>query len=640
MANTERAVRKKANFLLVLFIFAFVIVLVSVNYLGLYSLKSDRIHAEHAVFDFKNAVSLKDTNRYYLRGDWEFYYRSFLHSDADAPKTPSAYLPVPSSFAGNPLKHSPYKSGGHASYRAYIKNFNYEGPVAIYVPNLGCAYRVFVDGQLVTESGIVSSIGSQSWSTPASSRQKIYLTPERHEIIIELSAEGYSGLYLTPIITPFGHAAHYEDSAIAVRYGIAGIILYAAVVLLCISLFSKQRYFSPGLPILFLCLALRILISTEGFIASQPWLFSLSYERMALLTFASTFVIKLVSILYFKDELNLSFPIESMAFLSSIFILSALGVAFLPNSVYNNYYFVILQLVSTVADLYLVNQLCQSFAKGNENAATLTLAYFFMLLGITLDAVYTNGLLPHLCSYLLPFCLAAFALLLTLVHTRRSIQIYNRAQKAKELEREVEKANMSVMISQIQPHFLYNALNTIKSLIRRDPKTAEKAVIDFSYYLRGNMDSLSQTEPVPFRTELEHVKYYCNIELLRFSDKLEVIYDIKEQNFTVPTLGVQPIVENAIKHGVTKKPEGGYVRLSTYSEENDYIIRVEDNGIGFDTNALPKDDGRSHVGIENIRSRFETMLHASLQIESTPNVGTTVTIRIPKQQPTDSELPL
>ncbi len=189
---------------------------------------------------------------------------------------------------------------------------------------------------------------------------------------------------------------------------------------------------------------------------------------------------------------------------------------------------------------------------------------------------------------------------------------------------------MAVMISQIQPHFLYNALNTIKSLIRRNPKAAEEAVIDFSYYLRGNMDSLSHTEPIPFRTELDHIRHYCKIELLRFSDKLHIEYDIKTDDFSVPTLSIQPLVENAIKHGVTKRPEGGTVQIHTCEDDKNYIVCVKDNGIGFDPTDILKKDGRSHVGLPNIQYRFATMLHAEVDVQSTPDVGTAVTVRIPK----------
>ena len=280
----------------------------------------------------------------------------------------------------------------------------------------------------------------------------------------------------------------------------------------------------------------------------------------------------------------------------------------------------------------MINKLCQRLAAGQRNAGLLCCAYLFLLLGLTVDALYTCGAMPFRCSSCMPISFALFALFITIIHARSAVVMYTNARQAKALERELEKANMAVMISQIQPHFLYNALNTIKSLIRRDPKTAEKAVIDFSYYLRGNMDSLTHLEPIPFRTELQHIQYYCNIELLRFADKLKIEYDIAEDNFTVPTLSIQPLIENAIKHGVTKRPEGGTVKLSTRKDAENYIVQVSDDGVGFDPTAALAEDGRSHVGLSNIRYRFASMMHAEVTVDSTPSVGTTVTVYIPISQ--------
>jgi sensor histidine kinase YesM len=187
------------------------------------------------------------------------------------------------------------------------------------------------------------------------------------------------------------------------------------------------------------------------------------------------------------------------------------------------------------------------------------------------------------------------------------------------------------MISQIQPHFLYNALNTIKYLIKKDPKTAEGAVVKFSNYLRSNMDSLTQKEPIPFEKELDHVKNYVDIEQLRFGERLKIEYDIQVVDFTIPPLTLQPIVENAIKHGVNQRPEGGTVTIKTDETKSYVIIIVEDNGVGFDINEK-KNDGRSHVGIQNIRKRLEEIMGAFIEIKSEVGTGTTVTIKIPKNE--------
>lgn len=629
--------RKNANLALLFFVLLAAGSVFLMHFFGNLSLKSDNLTPVNAVFDCTDARPFHKHSRYYLEGEWEFYYRQFIESDPQGEPKMSEMLNVPSSWAGNPLYDSPYESGGYASYRAYIKGFSYKDPVTIYIPNIASAYRIYLDGQLVTESGTLSKSATDTWSTPSSSKQKILLTSEEHEIVIEISSESYSGLYLAPIIADHSYTQNYTYSFLGIRYAFIGIVIYAAIILFILGFLSKVRYFSGWLPVLFLCLAFRMMISTEGYAISQPWFFNLSYERMTLLMFASTFIIKLVSLIYLQDELRLKLSKEFTAFLSAAFLLVVVGVSFLPTSVYNNYYFVVLQLVSTLADLYVINRLCQELAKGDPYAGRLCFAYLFIFAGITVDALYTNGMMPFLCSSFMPVCLSLFALQLTIIHADKAAKLFQRAREARELEHEVEKANMAVMISQIQPHFLYNALNTIKSLIRRDPKKAEQAVIDFSYYLRGNMDSLTHTEPIPFETELAHVKYYCDIELLRFSDKLKIEYDIQEKKFCVPTLSIQPIVENAIKHGVTKKPEGGTVRISTASDDKDYIVTVKDDGVGFDPSAIEEDDGRSHVGIQNIRYRFENMMHATVSIESEKGVGTCVIIRIPKNSATKEQ---
>lgn len=637
MKARQKPRRKNANLALLFFVLLAAGSVFLMHFFGNLSLKADNLTPVNAVFDCTNARPFHKHSRYYLEGEWEFYYRQFIESDPQGEPKLSEMLEVPSSWAGNPLYDSPYESGGYASYRAYIKGFSYKDPVTIYIPNIASAYRIYLDGQLVTESGTLSKSATDTWSTPSSSKQKILLTPEEHEIVIEISSESYSGLYLAPIIADHSYTQNYTYSFLGIRYAFIGIVIYAAIILFILGFLSKVRYFSGWLPVLFLCLAFRMMISTEGYAISQPWFFNLSYERMTLLMFASTFIIKLVSLIYLQDELRLKLSKEFTAFLSAAFLLVVVGVSFLPTSVYNNYYFVVLQLVSTLADLYVINRLCQELAKGDPYAGRLCFAYLFIFAGITVDALYTNGMMPFLCSSFMPVCLSLFALQLTIIHADKAAKLFQRAREARELEHEVEKANMAVMISQIQPHFLYNALNTIKSLIRRDPKKAEQAVIDFSYYLRGNMDSLTHTEPIPFETELAHVKYYCDIELLRFSDKLKIEYDIQEKKFCVPTLSIQPIVENAIKHGVTKKPEGGTVRISTASDDKDYIVTVKDDGVGFDPSAIEEDDGRSHVGIQNIRYRFENMMHATVSIESEKGVGTCVIIRIPKNSATKEQ---
>lgn len=215
--------------------------------------------------------------------------------------------------------------------------------------------------------------------------------------------------------------------------------------------------------------------------------------------------------------------------------------------------------------------------------------------------------------------------------------IENEKQLAK-AEKQLYESRISVMLSQIQPHFLYNSLNAIRGLCRKDPEQAREAIGSFAEYLRGNMDSLNKREPIPFIRELSHIENYLKLEKFRFGDELKVNYDIKEKNFFIPALSVQPLVENAVKHGICEKENGGTLTLKTYRDGEYIVIEVSDDGIGFDAEKLISEDKeRSHIGIQNTRERLKQMIGASLTIESLPGKGTVAKIRfIPEENTEDN----
>ena len=197
-------------------------------------------------------------------------------------------------------------------------------------------------------------------------------------------------------------------------------------------------------------------------------------------------------------------------------------------------------------------------------------------------------------------------------------------------ERElINDMKIRLVLSQVKPHFLFNALNAIYYLIEKSPMQAQAAIDSFSDYLRGNMEALEHTALIPISQEMKHVKSYLRLEEMRFQDELEVIYDVKVLNFDVPALSVEPIVENAVKHGISQNENGGYVKISTDETEAGYEIKVEDNGAGFNVGDIGK-DGRLHVGIANVRTRLESMAKGTLTIESEIGKGTCATIFIPR----------
>jgi len=212
-----------------------------------------------------------------------------------------------------------------------------------------------------------------------------------------------------------------------------------------------------------------------------------------------------------------------------------------------------------------------------------------------------------------------------------SQQIKQQELELNKKELELAESRIATMTSQIQPHFIYNALAAIRSMIRVSPKLAAETITEFSDYLRSNIDSLSVTKPVSFENELKHVETYLSIEQKRFRNKLKITYDITERNFYLPQLSIQPIVENAVRHGITSRKEsGGNITISTHKRDDEIIITITDDGAGFDTNQIINEQGRINVGIQNVRTRLMAMVGGTLEVQSEIGIGTTVTIKIPQ----------
>ena len=255
-----------------------------------------------------------------------------------------------------------------------------------------------------------------------------------------------------------------------------------------------------------------------------------------------------------------------------------------------------------------------------------------------ISLVCVSGVLADMIAYYIKgnssgliFTLSAFLIYIIFTGGVMLMDYKEQEKRLKEQEEELASTRISILLSQIQPHFLFNSLYAIRSLCRRDPEEAIEALDRFAQYLRGSMKALKMKRCIPFSEELEHVRNYLYIQQKRFGDKLQVVYDIREENFLIPALTIQPVVENAVRHGVRQRIEGGCVTISSFQKEACYVAEIKDDGVGFDVEKLQNMD-ESHVGITNVKKRLEMMCQGSMEIQSTPGVGTTVIITIPKAQ--------
>ena len=191
---------------------------------------------------------------------------------------------------------------------------------------------------------------------------------------------------------------------------------------------------------------------------------------------------------------------------------------------------------------------------------------------------------------------------------------------------EIAQQKAAINVLQMRPHFIYNTMMSIYYLIAQDTEKAQKITLDFTTYLRKNFTAFAKDEAVPFTEELEHTRAYLAVEQTRFEDSLFVDFDTPFTRFRIPPLTLQPIVENAVKHGLDPELSPLHITIKTRQTENGCEITVADTGPGFGEN----DNNEPHIALANIKERLKMMCGGTLKIKSCQNGGTTVTVFIPK----------
>lgn len=193
-------------------------------------------------------------------------------------------------------------------------------------------------------------------------------------------------------------------------------------------------------------------------------------------------------------------------------------------------------------------------------------------------------------------------------------------------QEDLARQKTKIAVLQMRPHFIYNTMMSIYYLCRQDADKAQQVILDFNSYLKKNFTAIASEDTVPFSEELEHTRAYLAVEKIRFEDKLFVEFDTPFTVFRLPPLTLQPIVENAVKYGVSPGLEPLYLSVVTEESDQGVAIVVEDTGPGY----APADDNEPHIALANIRQRLMTMCGGSLEITQRKDGGTKVTIRIPQ----------
>jgi LytS/YehU family sensor histidine kinase len=244
----------------------------------------------------------------------------------------------------------------------------------------------------------------------------------------------------------------------------------------------------------------------------------------------------------------------------------------------------------------------------------------------TCTELYTNNFINFLplgyasSHVFLIIALFIFVYICFIVRTSRE------AYMASEYKLQLEKLRITMLREQINPHFIFNSLTAVKSLYHQNVEWGDHAMNLFSNHLRTNVEAIDKNL-IPFEKELDNINDFVELENLKSSEPFNIIYDISCSNFYVPILSLQVYVENSIKYSKINNKDGGYIEISSYETDNEFIVEINDNGVGFDYNKVSE----SSFGIKNSRERFALLMGSKVEITSSLGEGTKVKIHIDKK---------
>lgn len=554
-----------------------------------------------------------------LRGEWEFFEHKFIVTELLQDARPDRFVVVPSYMENTSLEEAAW-----GSYRVTLLNNLPELTVAVSLKGMPSAYRIFADGQSVEKSGMVSqNLSALSVNADASEETYITLHSSACELVVEVAGQYLPGLSMAPRVQEQGKQKQQYGQYRAFALLLLGMhLLFVAAYAVQLILAPRSGY-SRGMFFAFFLLLLRELAADIPF-SALPKQDIAGYDLIMIAACVSQLL--MWAILLGMEYGGLVPKKSRLCGMKAWVGAACLAVMLLTASMGLTFWWLT---ADAAVWILLLCRLCQ-MAGSEDDIRTETFLLEGGLILLWLGCTFTDFSMAGLCScfYRIGFFLGVilFDLSVNIIDRFRMNGVQAKALEAVRMESELQQAKLELALHQIKPHFLQNALMSIKVLCRTSPSAAEQAVYDFAVFLRSNMKAMESTAPVPFSEELQTIRGYLHIEQIRFGSRLKIIWDIQEENFLIPPLTIQPLVENAVCHGICQKIEGGTVVIATRREKTGIFIEIRDDGAGFDVSKLKSAEG---IGIPNLRLRLKELLHASLEIISSPGEGCVQIVCIP-----------
>lgn len=576
------------------------------------------IVAVNGVADLSKA-NFKQNKSISVTGEYEFFVDKFIITQRLTNATPDFVINVPSLWSTYEINNQNLPSSGKASYRVVLKNCPPNQPITAYLPDIDCTYRVFLNNQLV-------------YSLTESRSEQVYTNilneplPSESVLTVEILSRYSNGLFVSPILRcSEGYASSKSliSFVSAALFGMNVLALAFYLFIICTSKSAASLIWRASLTIL----AMIVVFSKDSFFNFWRVLLpSESYFYFSVITHCAIAFVPYMSINFLSALAMVNFNPSIKK------VYQALGIigTFICFALYSAGQMSLLGIVLFICLLPLIHvviNLNKLIIKNIKYSCNLTSATLYLFFALALETLSFSGLMQFKIVLLSPVFLTVSTILVATYFARISVGKQSEAKEAAQLRLSLREREYSLMLSQIKPHFLYNALVAIEMLCTESPESAAIATRQFSEYLRSNMRSITAKDPIPFLDEMHHVQSYAAIEMLRFKNRLNYSCNLEVTDFHVPPLTIQPLVENAIKHGACKNIKGGNVFVHSYEDSDNYYVEIIDDGVGFNKNC--RQENEPH-GLANIEMRLKHLMNAGLEISSEIGNGTRAVVIIPK----------
>lgn len=573
-----------------------------------------------------------------LDGEWQFFHHRLIEparfAALNESDLPDIYTTPPTVWNYYEIDGKPIPGFGYGTYRMIIKGVTPDLPLALKILPQSTAYELYIDDKLMAKNGVVAT--EKDGSAPGYRPYSVRFTPLSEEIVITVHISNYvfarGGLWDAPTLGTEEQIEDLDQSILHRDLFLQGC--YVIMFLMFLAIFINRPSNRALLYFAILCVvtASRILIYGAHLIIQ----YTENFQFITFIEYASRYWFPLLLVLLLNEDLSGKLPKKILVWLTVLVSAITVATAFLPIHVYTTFARLVMAYDFFIGLVILALLLWpgERFFPKSMNKVF----YLYGVLSIYICAIYDMFFattayveMTHIGFFV---ALLAFAFILAINYSE-ALRSCEKALQELEIESDRKlQTELKLLQSQIRPHFLYNALSAIANVCGKDGKKAEQLILDLAYFMQTSFDFSSNEKLTTLEYELDYIHRYVHIEQIRFGGKIRYSEQIKVPLSTqLPRLIIEPLIENAIRHGISKKREGGEVMLRITGIPEGISVEVADDGVGMNQDKLAElfSEESKSVGIRNIQDRLIRLGGTGLRIESVPDEYTKVSFVIRKE---------